>query len=118
MLVSIGVGVGVAVGSSVGLAVVVELAVGVRVGGGGVGVQVGGRACRTIVLVGVTSCPGCWGGKGFMGLVGLTKMMAKALTNPKIPARTRTVRKFQVLSCIFNFFFIAIPTGLSPRVQG
>jgi hypothetical protein len=44
-----------------------------------------------------------------MGLAGLTKIMAKALSKPKMPARTRTVRKFQVLSCIFDFLFIALP---------
>ena len=110
VLVSVGVGVSVRVGSSVGLAVNEGVMVGVKVGGSGVVVQVGGNANRTVGFVGSARLSGsCWGGKGFMGLVGLTKTMAKALTKPKIPARTRTVRKFQVFSFIFVFLFITLP---------
>jgi hypothetical protein len=114
VMVSVGVVVVVKVGSSVALAVSEGVTVGVKVGGSGVVVQVGGNASRTVGCVGRARLSGsCRGGNGFTGLVGLTKTMAKALTNPKIPARTRTVRKFQVLSCIFNFLFIALPTWCS-----
>lgn len=108
--VMVSVGVGVGVGSSVAVTVCVGVTVGVNVGGSGVGVQVGGRARKTVVLVGVPANSGCVGGKGFMGLAGLTKTIAKALSNPKMPARTRTVRKFQVFSFIFDFLIIALPT--------
>ena len=119
VIVMVSVSVGVDVGSSVALAVIEGVMVGVKVGGSGVIVQVGGSANRTVVFVGSASCPGnCNGGNGFIGVVGLTNMMAKALVNPKIPARTRTVRKFQALSWIFNFLFIALPAwSFTQRAQ-